>query len=487
MKKTLFYLCLAAGLLSCAKETVPQEQTAASAGVPVKFEISVAGTKADGGIARQDWAAGDAISVFIMGIPGKYLVLSYDGSSWTTTPVGGEITDIEIGGLEDNYFLTAVHFPVEAGIAYEDNGEYAKNRFTFKSGGQPVYGSYYLYDEKEPFTVTDGTTVNATLAMRIPAGMVQLYFPGGEGRDNLNDYTLASPMIRPVACAGVGLDGTIQESVLQRGARIGGGMPYGQGIIFAGRYDNPGEAAGHHFSLANDEEIWTIDINRGTDLFEGGMLYTFPNFPGGGWSVQLSSDLYVDLGTIVNGKKIYWAKCNLGAATETGYGDYFAWGETTGYNEGKTNFDWSTYLFDNSASHDGSSFSKYTGSDFDTLKPEDDAAYAALGGKFRMPTSAEIDMLHGLRKEWVYNYNGSGIAGYKFTGSNEKTLFLPAAGHRDGTNLIFAGNVGYYWSSSLYRGSMINAWHFLFITGGSFDTGGIYRFFGYSVRPVFSE
>lgn len=481
MKKTLFYLCLAAGLLSCAKETAPQEETLA--GVPVKFEISVTGTKANE-IAQEDWAEGDAISVFIMGIPEKYLVLSYNDGSWTTIPVGGEITDIELGGLDDNYFLTAVHFPVAAGIAYEDNGEYAKNRFTFKSGGKPVYGSYYLYDEKKPFTV-DGTTVKATLTMKIPEGMVQLYFPGGEGRDNLDDYTLSSPMIRPVACAGVGVDGTIQESVLQRGARMGGGMPYGQGIIFAGRYDNPGEAAGHTFILANDDEIWTYKTDRESPL-EGGMLYTFPNFPGG-WDVELASDLYVDLGTIVNGKKIYWAKCNLGADTETGYGDYFAWGETTGYNEGKTDFSWSTYLFDNSASHDGSSFSKYTGSDFDTLKPEDDAAYAALGGKFRMPTSAEIDMLHGLRKEWVYNYNGSGIAGYKFTGSNEKTLFLPAAGHRDGTNLIFAGNVGYYWSSSLYRGSMINAWHFLFITGGSFDTGGIYRFFGCSVRPVFSD
>ena len=198
-KKTLFYLCLAAGLLSCAKELTPQEETA-SAGVPVKFEISVSGTKADGGIARQDRAEGDKIYVFIMSIPDKYLEMSYDGSSWTTSPVGGEITDIELGGLDDNYFLTAVHFPVDVDVAYADS------KFSFTSGEKPVYGSYYLYDEKDTFTVEGTTTVKATLSMQIPAGMVQLYFPGGEGRENLDDYTVSSPMIRPVACAAVALD-----------------------------------------------------------------------------------------------------------------------------------------------------------------------------------------------------------------------------------------------------------------------------------------
>ena len=44
MKKTIVLLCMAAGLLSCAKEIAPQEEPAA--GVPMKFEISVAETKA---------------------------------------------------------------------------------------------------------------------------------------------------------------------------------------------------------------------------------------------------------------------------------------------------------------------------------------------------------------------------------------------------------------------------------------------------------
>ena len=478
---------MAAGLLSCAKEmTAPQEETA-SAGVPVKFEISVAGTKADGGIAKQDWAEGDAISVFIMGIPGKYLVLSYDGSSWTTTPVGGDITDIEIGGLDDNYFLTAVHFPVAAGIAYEDNGEYAKNRFTFKSGGQPVYGSYYLYDEKEPFTVTDGTTVNATLAMQIPAGMVQLYFPGGEGKENLNGYTFASPMIRPVACAAVGLDGTIQESVLQRGARIGGGMPYGQGIIFAGRYDNPGEAAGHTFSLTNNDELWTIDINR-EDPFEGGMLYTFPNFPGG-WNIELAGELYVDLG-LTSGVK--WASCNLGAANPEDYGDYFAWGEL----QPKEDYSGSTYLH-----YSGGYIIKYCsnaeyGKDgytdtFTRLQPEDDAAYAALGGKFRMPTSADWSELRTECKwEWKTKVNGYASNGYLVTSKqpgNTNSIFLPAAGRREDTNPPSVDDTGTYWISSYAPAMNYFDGDSMYFQSDYISFEGDSRAQGLSVRPVFSD
>ena len=39
-----------------------------------------------------------------------------------------------------------------------------------------------------------------------------------------------------------------------------------------------------------------------------------------------TSNEYVDLG-LPSGLK--WAKCNIGAKTETDYGDYFMWGSTT--------------------------------------------------------------------------------------------------------------------------------------------------------------
>lgn len=54
----------------------------------------------------------------------------------------------------------------------------------------------------------------------------------------------------------------------------------------------------------------------------------------------VNPNTYVDLG-LPSGT--LWATCNVGATSPEEYGDYFAWGETTGYNDGKTTFDESTY------------------------------------------------------------------------------------------------------------------------------------------------
>ena len=59
---------------------------------------------------------------------------------------------------------------------------------------------------------------------------------------------------------------------------------------------------------------------------------------------------------------------------------YFAWGETTQ----KDTYTWENYQYG-----DGTTFTKYTGSDgLTTLLPEDDAATANWGGNWRMPTSS---------------------------------------------------------------------------------------------------
>ena len=126
MKKFIFCICAAAGLLSCTKEMTPREE--APAGVPMTFEIKVAGTKA----AKADWAAGDVVYVFFNGIQGKYLTLTCgaDGT-WTNSPVG-ELTDEDFAGL-GALTLTAVHFPVDVDVTYDDG------QFFFASGEKPVY------------------------------------------------------------------------------------------------------------------------------------------------------------------------------------------------------------------------------------------------------------------------------------------------------------------------------------------------------------
>ena len=476
MKKAILLLCMAAGLMGCAKEILNTgKETPQNEGVPMTFDVTVLETKA----AKTAWANGDKIYVFFNGLATKYLVLERSSGNWTNTSGGDTLLDSDFSGLGTKK-LTAVHFPVDVTVTYADS------KFSFTSGGKPVY-NYYLFEKDKDYTVS-GTTVTATLSMGKPADMVQIHVAGIQ--DNVSDYTFGCSKIKPVACESVGTDGAVTESVLQAGARLSG-VADSDGGIFAGRLTKPGEAADYTFTVASDDNIYTL--TRTNKTLTAGKMYNFPSLSttgGDNWAVQNASDLYVDLGITVGGKKIYWAKYNLGATSETGYGDYYAWGETAPYYEdgyasetpgahwktGKTGYNWASYQW-----RDGSTFSKYTGSDYSTLQAADDAAYAALGGKFRMPTEAEIEALLALSKEWVTDYNSSGINGYKFTG-NGNTLFLPAAGYRDDTGLYYAGSQGYYWSSSLNT-DLYSAWRLQFLSGSA-SRSSYDRNRGFPVRPV---
>ena len=173
---------------------------------------------------------------------------------------------------------------------------------------------------------------------------------------------------------------------------------------------------------------------------------------------------YVDLG-LPSGLK--WAKCNVGAKTETGYGYCFQWGDI----EDKTNSDcgWESYKYG-----DGSNFSKYNtgnngyGGTIDnktTLDIEDDAAAQIMGSDWRMPTQDELqELADNTDNEWICNYNGTGVNGRKFTSKTDtsKYIFIPASGIRSNSSFFFQGSYGAVWSSSLNADYSGYAW-FLYI------------------------
>jgi len=207
-----------------------------------------------------------------------------------------------------------------------------------------------------------------------------------------------------------------------------------------------------------------------------------------GWTMKKEDPFngheYVDLG-LTSGT--LWATCNVGASKPEEYGDYFAWGETTGYNSGKTNFEWSTYKWFNGSS---STMTKYcTSSSYGTvdnkteLELSDDAARANWGGQWRMPSSAQIyELISECNTEWTTQ---NSVYGRKVTSKkNGKSIFLPAAGYRY-VSLDDAGSGGYYWSRSLEKSSY-GAYYLNFASNG-FSWHGYYRFYGRSVRPVVSE
>ena len=177
---------------------------------------------------------------------------------------------------------------------------------------------------------------------------------------------------------------------------------------------------------------------------------------------------------------IMWASCNVGATSPEEYGGYYTWGET----EEKDNYSWETYIWC-SGSYD--TMTKYcTNSSYGTvdnktvLDPEDDVAHVKWGGSWRMPTKAEQDeLLTKCTWEWT---SLNGVNGYKVTGPNGNSIFLPAAGYRDGTDVDSRGRYGYYRSSSLSDDSGY-AYNLYFIDS-NYGSSNDDRYYGLSVRPV---
>ena len=271
MKKTVMLLIMAAGLLSCAKEMTPAPEKA-PAGVPMSFNITVTGTKAE----KTNWANGDVVYVFFKGLEEKYLTLTYDGSGWTDASGGGTLTDTDFNGLTTQT-LTAVHLPVEADVAFVDGA------FVLTKGGNPVY-NYYLYQTGKEYTV-DGTTVTASLEMGKPAGIAQFHVAGITDYAEL--YSFSSSEIRPVACSGVTVDGSVVEKVKPAGDQLWG-VDDANGLVFGGRLVNPGTPAEYQFLLTGPDKIYKLERSKKT--LSAGARYNFPAPGEEGWEVA------VDLG-----------------------------------------------------------------------------------------------------------------------------------------------------------------------------------------------
>ena len=184
------------------------------------------------------------------------------------------------------------------------------------------------------------------------------------------------------------------------------------------------------------------------------------NNGGNNGNVGGNSHEYVDLGLSVK-----WATCNVGASKPEEYGDYFAWGET----ETKAEYTYESSLTFGKQMSDISGNVNY------------DAATAKWGGDWRMPTYDEMEeLVNNCEWEWTTQ---KGV-GYKVTGLNGNSIFLPAAGYRVGSSLLYDGNDGFYWSSTpnhyYFDG---HAYTLGFLAGNE----GVYsysRFDGLTVRPV---
>lgn len=206
---------------------------------------------------------------------------------------------------------------------------------------------------------------------------------------------------------------------------------------------------------------------------------------------------YVDFG-LPSGT--LWATCNVGAKNPEDYGDYFAWGEI----RPKEFYKWNTYKF--AQYQDTLRFTKYVDESgygvkgymdrLKNLQTIDDAATVNWGGNWCMPTKEHWEELLLNTNYHVWRIKNN-VKGYLFT-KNGQSLFLPAAGCREGYDLLGSDIRGYYWSSTQER---MSVWAFCFFEfnmdcinsykyyNKRFEifgdiSNGTWRYSGLSVRPV---
>ena len=192
----------------------------------------------------------------------------------------------------------------------------------------------------------------------------------------------------------------------------------------------------------------------------------------------------VDLGLSVK-----WADRNVGATSPQGYGLHYAWGEL----EPKKDYSWENYRFRLSGDNSNTLvLSKYNynsslsvNDNKQQLDLSDDVANVKWGGNWRIPTEEEWKEL---RENCVWEWKTEGgHKGYRVTGKNGNSIFLPATGSYIDTFLEQLGVNGSYWSSSLSRSAFpsesLYAGH-IYIYSNYIKIGGYSRYCGLSIRPV---
>ena len=452
MKKTIIILSALIALVGCNKENTQPENT------PNVFNITIT-REGDTKAVKTGWEDGDVVYVFFSEVAApNYVKYTFDGTDWSNTKVG--TFDITTAG-----YMTAIYLP------YGNDETVSADGTNFKFGN--TYTSYYLKAEKAKYTVSGGV-VSGTLNMTVPDGFVQFAMPisgtvNGKAtqffRETAGAYTLKENHLTPCAFASVAADGTISNVEGYNAGDPITGYIYGGDINFSGLLTPV--TATYSFQFVNNMgTVATYDdvtyILSGTKTIAAKAAIKFPLISSNAWKVLAPE--FVTVGGI------NWAKWNVGATTEEGFGDYFAWGAI-----------YPQYRY-SEADYKESTISE----DLDGDNIIYDVAYQKLGGDWHMPTKVQLEALSSKINiptscTWVDDYNKSGVCGYLITADNgTDKLFLPVAGS---WNHMFSLGDGYYWSSAYAGTDYDYAWGLVF--NSLFGMVGYNdRYPGYPVRPV---
>ena len=197
---------------------------------------------------------------------------------------------------------------------------------------------------------------------------------------------------------------------------------------------------------------------------------------------------YVDLG-LPSGTM--WATCNVGADKPEEDGLLFQFGRTDGYKYGDENNKFSTtYENKNMTGYEGinQTTSGTTYKERDILKLEDDAAHVNMGGKWIMPTKADLQELYDNTKQEVVTINGK--KGMLFTSNiNGKSIFIVLCGYWGyyGGRFHESNSCGYLRSSEVKSSDAEYSSILCCESSGFREIRNFIRANGYSVRAVIKD
>ena len=450
MKKSVYGIAaLLLALVACNKIETEKQVAENTEGIPFSATVSLgnnAATKAlaeNGSTITATWAEGEKVALIYNGVSDEMTVSSVSGGSATIsgtitgTPADGDAVTI----IYPSSAADGTTGNIKADLLYAQNG--------LLTGEGSIAEKYDARKGTGTLKVDGTATLGGSVSLTNQFAIFKFTVRGADGTTVIS----AKPLTVTI--------GT-QDYVITPATATD--------ELYAALPAVSGEKVSFDATDGSDRTYTCANLNVS---FDAGKYY----------QSTLKMREYVDLGIVVGGKKIKWATCNVGAANPQDYGDYFAWGETAA----KTDYSWSTY-FD--TSDGGSTFTKYATDKKTVLDLEDDAARQIWKGNWRIPTDAEWTALRNgdnFKWTWTDDYEGTGVAGRivtsKVSGYEGNTIFLPAAGRRNGSNLEDVDSYGYYWSSSLHgviSGNVRDA-YFNSESVGKYNGS---RYYGFSVRPV---
>ena len=459
MRKTLLFAAAILALAACSKENAVKEDSPIDAS-KIVFDIQVKNADATKAV-KTVWESGDVVYVFFEENTTQYVKMTYDGTSWAYADKDGGSTFTGLTLAASGKKVSAVYMPAFVCSAAPT---YSTDKWTFGS----VEG-YFQTAEGVDYTVTstsDVTTLSATLSLAAPAGISQVFIPNTEysAPASGNEHVLTATHIIPFTFSGIA---------------PGGAATYGNGSIgfpLTAYSGTIGSDTGYYFwgilesAGENDFTFQLVERNAAKGYAISSKSKPVHATVGGSFAAKLTgltnNGNFVSLG-YAGGP--LWATGNLDKTSgiivaPLAAGEYFMYGYTTPYN---------------------SSDVSYAGTD-NPLPTDHDAAYQA-NNAWRIPTRDQFDALidnANTEGEWKSGWTslGGNNGGYLITSkSNGISLFFAAAGNCYDGSLYYAGDDGYFWSSTPFDSDYA---YYLYFGYGYFSTYYYDRDNGYPVRPV---